>query len=101
MTWKQQQSVKSWPKKSGKADYIKFLNGENLGRTAAIRAKCYECVTGEDTLPCIVETCPLIGFCQWNKQPNDINHSESVEIPLIAHTEHHNTLANENRIEDK
>jgi len=67
ITQKRLQDIKKWPKKAGKSDYLRFLNGETLTRAAAIRAKCYECVTGEDTLPCIVETCPLTGFCQWNK----------------------------------
>jgi len=67
MIWKRLQSVKNWPRKSGKADYTKFLNGEALSRSAAIRAKCYECTTGEDTRPCSVATCPLSGFCQWNR----------------------------------
>lgn len=96
MNWRKLQSVQAWPKKSGKADYIKFLNGETLSRSAAIRAKCYECATGEDTQPCIVETCPLIGFCQWNKQRARLNHSETIEIPLIARTEHCSELPIEN-----
>jgi hypothetical protein len=101
MTWNNLQSVKSWPKKSGKADYLKFLSGENLTRAGAIRAKCYECVVGEDTQPCIVETCPLSSFCQWNNQQDSLNHSEQVKIPLIAHTEHCSALLNENGAEDK
>lgn len=59
--------VKSWPKKTGKADYLKYLNGERLTRAEAIRATCYECVQGEDTNPCMANTCPLIGYCQWNQ----------------------------------
>jgi len=101
MTWNQAQSVKGWPKKSGKSDYLKFLNGEALTRAGAIKAKCYECVCGEDTQPCIVETCPLRDFCQWNKQRNSQDHSELLETPLIARTEHHRELLNENGAEDK
>ncbi len=67
MTWKQLQAVKTWPKKSGKADHLKFLNGERLTRAEAIKAKCYECVSGDDTQPCTVKTCPLLGFCQWGQ----------------------------------
>ena len=101
MTWNRLQSVKSWPKKSGKSDYLKYLNGETLTRSAAIRAMCYECIGGEDTQPCIVETCPLSSFCQWNKQRDSHNHSEPIEILLGDATGHHSTLLNENGEEDK
>ena len=101
MTWKQLQSVKSWPKKSGKSDYLKFLNGEALTRAGAIRAKCYECVNGEDTQPCVVETCPLRNFCQWNKQQGSHNHSEPIEIPLRDATGRHSTLLSENGVMNK
>lgn len=56
------------PKKSGRADYIKHLEGKRITRDAAIRAKCFECVVGEDTEPCTIPTCPLTPFCQWNKE---------------------------------
>ena len=58
--------VTTWPKKPGKADYLKHLRGEPLNKTAAIRAHCYQCVCGEDTEPCRVLTCPLHQYCQWN-----------------------------------
>ena len=64
---KRLKSVEKWPKQAGKADYMKFLRGGTLTRAEAIRANCYECVTGEDTQPCIAEICPLIGFCQWGQ----------------------------------
>ncbi|GFE57738.1 hypothetical protein AOG1_16180 [Geobacter sp. AOG1] len=59
---------KNWPKKKGKADYIHHLRGKRLTQAAAIRAKCYECVQGEDTQPCTVATCALAQYCQWNKR---------------------------------
>ena len=57
--------VTKWPRKSGKADYLRFLNGEKLTRAQAIKAHCYQCVAGEDTQPCLVQYCPLIDFSQW------------------------------------
>ena len=59
--------VTKWPRKSGKTDYLRFLNGEQLTRSQALKAKCYECVTGEDTKPCAVGHCPIIDYCQWGK----------------------------------
>ncbi len=61
------QNVKNWPRSAGKAHYLRFLQEEKLTRDEAIQAKCYECVGGEDTEPCLVSTCPLTPFCQWNK----------------------------------
>ena len=58
--------AQKFPKQIGKADYIKFLKGERLTRDAAIKAKCFECVGGEDTDPCDVSLCPLTLYCQWN-----------------------------------
>ena len=57
----------NYKKKMGKAYYLKFLEGESLTRDQAIKAKCYECVLGEDTEPCLVSTCPLMLYCQWNR----------------------------------
>lgn len=56
------------PKKSGRAEYIKHLEGDRLTRDAAIRAKCFQCVCGEDSELCIIPQCPLTPFCQWNKR---------------------------------
>jgi hypothetical protein len=64
-------NVKKWPRKTGKADYLRFLQGERLTRAEAIKAKCFECVTGEDTAPCIVSTCPLTQYCPWNASENE------------------------------
>lgn len=60
------ESVKRWPRQAGKADYLRFLQGEKLTRAEAIKSKCYECNCGQDTEPCLVETCPLQPYCQWN-----------------------------------
>ena len=59
--------VKKWPKKAGKALYLRHLNGEKLTRDQAIQAYCYQCTCGEDTEPCTVFLCPLSQHCQWNK----------------------------------
>ena len=59
-------NAQKYPKQIGKADYIKFLKGGHLTRDEAIKAKCYECVGGEDTEPCDVPLCPLTLYCQWN-----------------------------------
>lgn len=68
MTNKTQQFIKNasaMPKKAGRAEYIKHLEGKRLTRDQAIRAKCYECVGGDDTRPCKISTCSLTAFCQW------------------------------------
>lgn len=61
-------NAKTMPKKSGRAEYIKHLQGERLTRDQAIRAQCYACVSGEDTKPCVEALCSLTHYCQWNKK---------------------------------
>lgn len=58
-------NVDRWPKKAGKADYLRFLSGERLTMARAIKAKCYDCVCGEDTQPCCVLTCALRPLCPY------------------------------------
>ena len=60
-----------FPRQTGKADYFRFLRGGLLTRDEAIRAKCYECVQGEDTSPCKIELCPLTLYCPWNRTQSD------------------------------
>jgi len=59
----------TYPKKVGKADYIRYLEGEHLTRDEAIKATCYECVGGEATDPCKA-LCPLTLYSQWNASKN-------------------------------
>ncbi|RII28909.1 MAG: hypothetical protein CXR31_03280 [Geobacter sp.] len=61
-------SVERWPKKVGKAEYLRHLKGARLTRGAAIKAKCYECVGGEDTRPCNIAICALKPYCPWNRK---------------------------------
>lgn len=71
---RREQTIKSvlrWPKQVGKSNYLKHLRGVRLTRDEAIRAKCYECVGGEDTEPCNVVTCSLTQYCQWNSKHED------------------------------
>lgn len=58
-------NVERWPKKPGKSDFLRHLRGERLTRAEVIRAKCFECVGGEDTRPCNVVECALTHYCQW------------------------------------
>jgi len=64
---KQIENVEKWPRQQGKADYLRHLHGERLTRDEAIKAKCYDCVCGEDTQECLAAFCPLHQYCQWNE----------------------------------
>jgi len=69
-------NVEGWTRRAGKAELLRHLHGERLTRDAAIRAKCYECVGGEDTNPCLIVQCALTQYCQWNKDENGPPESE-------------------------
>jgi hypothetical protein len=57
--------VTTWPKKPGKADYLRYLQGEQLTRAQTIKAMCYSCTAGEAG-PCTASGCPILPFSQWN-----------------------------------
>lgn len=61
-------NAQRWKKRSGKAEYIKFLKGERLTRNQSIRAKAFECIG--DSEVCSVITCALLPFCQFSDQPH-------------------------------
>ena len=61
------EDVLKWPRQTGKALYLKHLQGERLTRDECIKSHCYQCVCGEDTEPCLADLCPLIQYCQWNE----------------------------------
>lgn len=54
-------AVEKWSKRSGKSDYLKFLNGERLTQRQSIKAMCYSCCCGEPSV-CSVQFCPLLPF---------------------------------------
>ena len=73
-------NVESWPRRSGKSELLKHLRGGRLTRDAAIKAKCFECVSGGDEkpAPCEVSQCALTQYCPWNRKAkgNDLSEIE-------------------------
>jgi len=65
---RQLRDVETWPRRSGRKEYVKHLRGGRLTRDEAIRAMCYSCVAGEDTDPCKVLVCPLTQYCPRNRK---------------------------------
>ena len=54
-------AVQKWPKRIGKADYIRFLSGGVLTPERAIKSFCFEC-QGPDPGLCELEYCSLWPF---------------------------------------
>ena len=79
-------NVKSWPKKAGRANYLRYLHGEKLTRAESMEAYCYVCVCGGDTAPCIVPECPLTPFCQWNKPKKATESKANKNSPDALHS---------------
>ena len=55
----------------GKKPLIEHLKGEELKRTAAIQAKCYECMgyySEGKTRDCKCPSCPLYGFMPYKQK---------------------------------
>ncbi|MBT1070993.1 hypothetical protein [Pelotalea chapellei] len=70
--------AQTMPKKAGRQEYIKHLEGKTLTRRQAIRAKCFECVGGNDSRPCTIPTCPLMAFSQWNSKDEGKDEGEDI-----------------------
>lgn len=51
----------------GKFELIRHLEGSELTRGQAIRAKCYECMghCADGKIDCMIDTCPLYGFMPY------------------------------------
>jgi hypothetical protein len=65
--------IKKLPSMIGKPEYLKYLNGERLTMSEAIKAQCYQCMGyyqgGKEACTSIL--CPLTLFMPYNpnKQP--------------------------------
>jgi hypothetical protein len=65
-------AVKQYGAKAiGKKSLLKHLRGEKIGRGAAIRAKCYECMGfyADGKVSCLIPSCPLYGFMPYRHIP--------------------------------
>lgn len=51
---------------AGRAERIKFLQGETLTRGQAIRAMCYDCLGGQG-YDCEIPTCSLYPYQPYSK----------------------------------
>lgn len=69
--------VKSWKQAKGKKELIKHLEGKRLPRGQAIKAKCYDCMTGYDDKKedCDVPTCLLYEYMPYRKVDKGRNFS--------------------------
>lgn len=63
-------SVEGWPTSGGRNAYAAYLRGENIGRTAAIVAKCADCCCGyaDGRFDCGIKTCSLHPFMPYRKR---------------------------------
>lgn len=61
-------NVKQWKRHAGKNDYLNYLGGKRLTRHQAIKAKCYECVQGDDFSVCTISKCPLTIYSPMNNK---------------------------------
>lgn len=51
----------------GRSELLKFLNGNRITPSQAIKAKCYECMGyyADGKIDCGIETCPLYPFMSY------------------------------------
>lgn len=73
--------AQSFPRRKGRAEFIKYLKGGRLTARQAIDAACIRCSTGYETgLGCTVPDCPLLPFNPYNltKKKADLTAVEAV-----------------------
>jgi hypothetical protein len=52
----------------GKTLMLKFLNGESLSASQAIKANCFCCMGYESREDCEMSNCPLYNYMPYNKK---------------------------------
>jgi hypothetical protein len=57
----------------GRANFMRYLNGERLNNCSSIQAKCYECMFDNDMLKkdCSDPTCPLFPQRPYKEKDNE------------------------------
>jgi len=78
-------SAKSGPRRSGRKEIIKYLEGGKLTRSQAIRAKCFDCLGMGDQSICDSVSCSLNPFSPFRQksQTTDINAQESSQPAVL------------------
>ena len=62
------ESAKSGPKRRGKTEYIRYLEGGKITRSQAVRAKCFDCNGMGESNECSIETCALLPFSPYREK---------------------------------
>ncbi len=58
-------SAKSGPRRAGRKELIKHLEGGKISRPAACKAMCYSCNGNGESGDCDIEACPLYPYSPY------------------------------------
>ncbi len=61
-------SAKSGPRRQGKKELVKYLEGGKISRAQAVKAHCYDCCGMGDTGDCDIETCSLYPYSPYKSK---------------------------------
>ena len=61
-------SAKKAPKRAGKRELIKHLEGGKITRSQGVRAKCFDCNGMGESNKCDIVTCPLYPFSPYRQK---------------------------------
>ncbi len=81
------EATKASPKSSGQRHYLAYLEGADIGRSAAMTAKCFECCGGyiDGRVDCGVKSCPIYPWMPYAKITVDttpISNSDGLDDEL-------------------
>ena len=76
------ESAKSGPRRAGRKELIKYLEGGKISRPGAVKAKCFDCDGMGDTGECDIIACPLYDFSPYKTRHTAVLAKDEVVSPL-------------------
>jgi hypothetical protein len=77
------ESAKSGPRRAGRKELIKYLQGGKINRPGACKAKCFDCSGMGETGDCNIESCPLYPFSPYKTRHTEVSAKSKGKDALI------------------
>ena len=76
-------SAKSGPRRAGKKELIKHLEGGKISRMQAVKAHCYDCLGMGTSGDCDQESCPLLPFSPFRPRNTTFSRATAEKTPIV------------------
>ena len=78
------ESAKSGPRRAGRKELIKYLEGGKISRPGAVKAKCFDCLGMGETGKCDSKECSLYPFSPFKTHHTAVSVKTDSQIPEIG-----------------